>query len=361
VLHVDDDPGARRAVERVLGGAGFSVVGVGDGPDGLVVASRGRFALVVLDVDLPGMSGFEVCERLRAGSATRDVPVLHLSAARIDVCDRVRGLEAGADAYLVQPVAPEELVAVARALVSRGPLSRGRRAGAVARNAAAAMRDEAVRTAIHLLRVPLSAIAINASSLTLSRTDPVSRARATAITDAHLAIERTLAALAELAYLESRRALLPLEARVPGDLVADVARRLGAAAEECGVTVAAEAPALPPLRCDSPRLERAIETFARHAVHASARGGGVRIEASAVGAMTRFSIHGPLLAAGDDPLRNEDSLWAARHPGSDPRAVEVALARAVVAAHRGRIRLDPDVPAVHLEVPSATGSQRGSP
>src|SRR5204863_249175 len=73
--------------------------------------------LVVLDVNLPDMSGFEVCRRLRADPATRSVAVIHLSAVYASSENRSEGLEQGADAYLVKPVEPRELMATARALL----------------------------------------------------------------------------------------------------------------------------------------------------------------------------------------------------------------------------------------------------
>jgi two-component system response regulator MprA len=116
LLVVDDDRRLRRALRRVLVSQGFEVETAEDGETALSRLRERPFDLVVLDVMMPGLDGVEVCEKLRAeGDA---LPVLMLTA-RDAVRDRVVGLEAGADDYLVKPFANEELVARVRALLRR--------------------------------------------------------------------------------------------------------------------------------------------------------------------------------------------------------------------------------------------------
>jgi two-component system, OmpR family, response regulator MprA len=117
VLVVDDDPPLRRMLERTLSAEGFRVSVAGDGGAALVAAERSAPDVIVLDVAMPLLDGLAVCRRLRAkGLAT---PILMLTA-RDAVPDRVAGLEAGADDYLVKPFAVEELIARVRALTRRG-------------------------------------------------------------------------------------------------------------------------------------------------------------------------------------------------------------------------------------------------
>jgi two-component system, OmpR family, response regulator MprA len=116
ILVVDDDPGLRKALRRVLIAHGFAVEVAEDGDEALVRLRTQSFDAVVLDVMMPGSDGIEVCERLRA--AGDQLPVLMLTA-RYAVRDRVAGLEAGADDYLVKPFANEELIARLRALLRR--------------------------------------------------------------------------------------------------------------------------------------------------------------------------------------------------------------------------------------------------
>ena len=117
VLVVDDDPPLRRMLERTLAAEGYEVSVAADGGAALAEAERAAPDVIVLDVAMPGLDGLAVARRLRdKGDPT---PILMLTA-RDAVPDRVSGLEAGADDYLVKPFAVEELVARLRALARRG-------------------------------------------------------------------------------------------------------------------------------------------------------------------------------------------------------------------------------------------------
>ena len=116
ILNVDDSDAQRYATSRVLRHAGFEVIEAGTGHHALAMIAK-RPDLVILDVNLPDMSGFDVCRQIRADESNAHVPVVHLSASMVSTKAKVTGLEGGADAYLVQPVEPEELLATVRALL----------------------------------------------------------------------------------------------------------------------------------------------------------------------------------------------------------------------------------------------------
>src|SRR5436305_3262803 len=117
VLVVDDDPPIRRMLERTFAGEGFAVSAAADGGEALAAVERSAPDLLVLDVAMSGIGGLAVCRRLRSRGLA--MPILLLTA-RDAVPDRVAGLDAGADDYLVKPFATEELLARARALLRRG-------------------------------------------------------------------------------------------------------------------------------------------------------------------------------------------------------------------------------------------------
>jgi two-component system, OmpR family, response regulator len=121
VLVVEDDTRMSRLLKRGLEEEGHAVDLAGDGPEGLWLATENPYAAIVLDVMLPGFDGFELCRKLRAAGVW--VPVLMLTA-RDAVNDRVRGLDAGADDYMVKPFSLLELAARLRALVRRDDRAR---------------------------------------------------------------------------------------------------------------------------------------------------------------------------------------------------------------------------------------------
>jgi two-component system, OmpR family, response regulator MprA len=116
VLVVDDDPPLRRMLERTLVAEGFEVALAADGGAALVAAERSAPDVIVLDLKMPVLDGLAVCRRLRGKGLP--TPILMLTA-RDAVADRVEGLEAGADDYLIKPFAVQELVARLRALTRR--------------------------------------------------------------------------------------------------------------------------------------------------------------------------------------------------------------------------------------------------
>lgn len=118
VLVVDDEPEIVALVAYHLAKAGYRVATAASGQDAIDIARRERPALVVLDLMLPGMSGFEVLEILRSEESTREVAVLMLTARREEV-DRIRGLSLGADDYLTKPFSPQELVLRVAAILRR--------------------------------------------------------------------------------------------------------------------------------------------------------------------------------------------------------------------------------------------------
>jgi len=117
ILVVDDDAPIRRMLDRTLRAEGYDVAAAADGGAALAAMERVAPDLVVLDVAMPGLDGLAVCRRLRGKGLA--LPILLLTA-REAVDDRVAGLDAGADDYLVKPFAAEELLARVRALLRRG-------------------------------------------------------------------------------------------------------------------------------------------------------------------------------------------------------------------------------------------------
>jgi len=115
ILIIEDEEGIVHLLKLYLKDAGYNVVAASDGADGLALHAREHPDLVILDIMLPAIDGFEVCRRIRAWSKT---PILMLTA-RGDEEDRIQGLDLGADDYLVKPFSPRELVSRVRAILRR--------------------------------------------------------------------------------------------------------------------------------------------------------------------------------------------------------------------------------------------------
>ena len=118
VLIVEDEPPQAELLSYNLEKEGFRVMVAGDGEEGLLLAQENTPDAIVLDWMLPGRTGIEVCRQLRGSNDTRDIPILMLTA-RGEEEDRVRGIETGADDYVVKPYSPREVVARIKALLRR--------------------------------------------------------------------------------------------------------------------------------------------------------------------------------------------------------------------------------------------------
>ena len=117
ILVVDDNPPLRYALGRTLRQHGFEVIDAATGEEALQLAVSEQPDVVLLDVNLPDIHGFDVARRLKADERTRTIAILQISASFVQMEHRMQGLAAGADAYLVEPVEPRELVANIRALL----------------------------------------------------------------------------------------------------------------------------------------------------------------------------------------------------------------------------------------------------
>jgi two-component system, OmpR family, phosphate regulon response regulator PhoB len=109
VLLVDDDPGLRRLIGTTLGTEDFDLLQATDGEEALTIARQRLPELVLLDVNMPKLDGFEVCRHLKSEPATANIKVVMLTARGADV-DRARGREAGADDYFIKPFSPVQLL-----------------------------------------------------------------------------------------------------------------------------------------------------------------------------------------------------------------------------------------------------------
>ncbi len=128
ILAVDDDSTALGALRQILAQKGYDVTTAGTGEDALeILSGPGQFDLIILDVAMPGMTGYEVCRQLRQTERTQDTPVIFLTAKAM-IMDMAEGEDAGSDLYLIKPVLATKLLnMVGMFLSDDGPLAKRRR------------------------------------------------------------------------------------------------------------------------------------------------------------------------------------------------------------------------------------------
>jgi len=118
LLVVDDEPNLLRAVEAVLRGENFEITTARSGREALVAVAQSLPDLIVSDVRMPGMDGFQLARKLRASTHSALVPIVFLTA-KDETEDRIEGFESGVDVYLTKPFEPDELVAVIKSVLAR--------------------------------------------------------------------------------------------------------------------------------------------------------------------------------------------------------------------------------------------------
>ena len=118
LLVIDDDPGLLLAVSETLRAEGFDVKTARRGADALVIVAQSMPDLIVSDIRMPGMDGYQLVKNLRSNTRTRLIPIVFLTV-KDEIVDRIQGFRTGVDAYLTKPFEPDELVAVVNAILHR--------------------------------------------------------------------------------------------------------------------------------------------------------------------------------------------------------------------------------------------------
>jgi signal transduction histidine kinase len=170
ILNVNDHEPTRYMITRILRGSGFHVLEAGTGEDALRLAGADP-DLIVLDVKLPDVSGFEVCRLLKQNTGTASIAILQTSATFVTTEKKVQGLDAGADGYLTHPFEPAELIATVKALLRmrRAEQELRRRADALVQ--ADHRKDEFLAMLAHELRNPLAAMSMAIPMIAAAKRD----------------------------------------------------------------------------------------------------------------------------------------------------------------------------------------------
>ncbi|MFL7793855.1 MAG: response regulator [Anaerolineae bacterium] len=124
ILYIEDNPGNRMLVRRILEAEGYEITEATDGPAGLEIAAREQFALILLDINLPEIDGYDLAKRMRSMSNLDDVPILAVTA-NVMHGDKERTLEAGCDGFIPKPIDVDKLPELVKMALEKGRISRG--------------------------------------------------------------------------------------------------------------------------------------------------------------------------------------------------------------------------------------------
>ena len=301
VLVVDDNPATRYSTARLLRAAGFQTLEAASGGEALQIAAGGVSA-VVLDVHLPDIDGFEVCRRLRAAPDTGKLPVIHLSAAFVRSEDKVTGLHAGADAYLVHPVEPDLLVATLQALIRarvaeeqlelrrREEIEREQVARASAERQSRT-KDDFIAVLSHELRTPLNAIMGWTEVLLRLPHGPDIRKGLEAIERNVKTQARLIADILDVSRVNAGKLRLYREPVDPAQLVVESIAALRTSIDEKRMHVATDVDAAHAVAwLDPARFQQVLWNLMTNAIKFSPAGSEIRVRLQRQGSTLRLSV-----------------------------------------------------------------------
>ncbi|MDC0715176.1 HAMP domain-containing sensor histidine kinase [Stigmatella sp. ncwal1] len=339
VLNVNDHAATRYLVSRMLELAGYQVLEASSGQEALALAHQ-LPDLVLLDVEMPDIDGYEVCRRLRGREETQGLLIAHLSAASITREDRIRGLAYGADAYWTTPFEEEELLANIDAL-----LRLQRRAQDAIR-----VRDDFLSVAAHELKTPLTALRLHLERTFLLGTRTKAETVPKASLDKGLSaslrqltrLQQLLDTLLDVSRVSSRRLKLEVSTVDLVDVAREVHQRLEPTARSLGVELQLELPSGPiVLFGDRLRLEQVLYNLLTNALkYGSGKAVLLRVEEREDMAALCVKDHGIGIALEDQARIFERFERATHTQQSGSLGLGLYIAKEIVTAHGGTIVVD---------------------
>ncbi|MFP2924569.1 hybrid sensor histidine kinase/response regulator [Pyxidicoccus sp. 3LG] len=339
ILNVNDTPSVLYLNSLVLKSAGYHVVEATSGTEALRLAA-GRPDMVILDVHMPDIDGYEVCRRLRAQEGTRDLLIAHLSAVSVSREDRVRGLAQGADAYWTSPLEDEELLANVEALLRLQSRAQ----------AAVRARDEFLSIAAHELKTPITALRLHLERVlhhvSRASSDTLPRATVEASTTPALRqlvrLQQLLDTLLDISRVGTHRLTLQVETLDLAEMLRDVAQRLSIQARASEVELRLE---LPPgqvlLFGDRLRLEQVASNLLTNAFkHGNGRPVRLRLEEHEDVVVLAVSDQGIGIPPEDQARIFNRFVRAQGARVADGLGLGLFITKEIVSAHGGTITVD---------------------
>jgi signal transduction histidine kinase len=338
VLVIDDHPYVRDMVRALFEGEAYRVIEAADGTEGLALAQSQHPDCVLLDIRMPGVSGFDVLERMNRDPRTREIPVIMLTASDETLEGMDKALRAGAVDYLSKPVSPARM-----AIRVRGAIERRRLLGEVQD-----LRTNFTSMLVHDLRSPLTVISAYVDMLGQGGAGPVSdrqRQLLGKIQESCGRMVRLTGEILDLSKLEAGKLQVERERFDLAALAGEAVERLGPRASHEGVTLTLGRPPEPfPIVADPRRLDQILSNLLDNALKFTPRGGTVTVEMHSRAREIEITVTdtGPGIAPDELPLLFErfsqtSSARATALPGT---GLGLVICRHLVEAHGGHIRAE---------------------
>jgi two-component system sensor histidine kinase/response regulator len=347
VLGVDDNPRNLNILRKALGEE-FQFTAAASGEEAIEAAQQNRPDVVLLDIMMPGMDGYETCRRLRALPELSSSKILMVSAKGL-TSERLEGYSAGADDYVVKPFDPLELLAKVRVYVR---LKSVEEVDNLKSNLLTLLSHE-TRTPLTLIMSPVSLLLDN-GNVSAQQRELLGMVEEGA---------RRLGALLDkvtfLSQLRLRTFPFQMAAVDLGRIAEDAAKRIGARSSEAGVSVTVEVEGPSPIEADAEHLGWAVDALLDNAIRVSPGGGSVRVRVEASGSRNALAVSdsGPGVDPGILPRLFEEFAVGDLDHHQSGHGLSLATARLIIQEHGGTLRLvqnaDPDGATFRLELPSA--------
>ena len=337
---VDDNPANVKLLQAQLELQGYRIVVVTAGPSALAAAKREPPDLILLDINMPGMDGFEVCRRLKADEALEEIPVLFVTA-RGQTRDKMQAFAAGAVDYITKPIQVEEVAARVGAHLTIRRQERLLRETISSLRKLEWLRDRLVHMVVHDLRSPLTVVQASFELLRANREPNDARQLAERGTNATRRMTRLVNAMLDMNALETG-CLEPTLAEVDlGELVRPLVEEIATAAADR--TVRFEEPESPAVvECDSELVSRVVQNMLTNAVeHTDARTGRVSVHTAHEDHAVRIEVvdNGPGVAEENREVIFEKFSHGVEHV--DSHGLGLAFSKMAVEAHGGEIGVRP--------------------
>ena len=363
VLVVDDHPPNLVAVAAILEPLGLELVTATSGQEALRHLLQQEFGLILLDVHMPGMDGFETATLIKGPERTRHIPIIFLTAVDRDAVHIFSGYRHGAVDYLLKPIEPELLRAKvtvfvdlhlqnqlikrqAAQLVENAALYEDERRARAAAEAGTRAREAVLAVVSHDLRNPLAAISMGAETMlaAMPASDDYAKLRKTATMVQRIAVQTAelLDDLLEVSRIEAGGLVLerkPVSVKTLIGNALDVFQPLAAQRHQ-RLEADTEVPDLL-VSCDAHRLSQVFSNLLGNALKFTGEGGSITIRAERHDGVARFAVidSGAGIPAAQLP-HVFDRYWQARTSGRAGVGLGLAIAKGIVEAHGGEIRVD---------------------